>query len=222
MKMNRELLAIIKMSLKSRSIVLLLQLVLNLLINDHKSDAFLNGFESELKSESDLMIDQLFNGLNRWDSQYFMAIAYKGYQKENFLAFFPLFPLMVRLLALLFSSINLVFGTEVVAYYCLLEISAAFLNLILFIMTSIVLYLLTVQLFGSKQMAEGVVHWFCYNPSSIFFSAFYSESLFAFLTFSAIYFTNKSLIIASILFGLSSGTRSNGMKLNNNNNNTYL
>lgn len=217
MKINSELLAIIKMSLKSRSIVLLLQLILNLIINDHKSDAFLNGFESELKSKSDQMIDQMLNGLNRWDSQYFMSIAYKGYEKEQFLAFFPLFPLMVRLLALVFNSINLVFGTQIVSYYCVLEISAAFLNLILFIMTSIVLYLLTVQLFASKQMAEGVVHWFCYNPSSIFFSAFYSESLFAFLTFTAIYLTNKSLLMASILFGLSSGTRSNGMKSYNNN-----
>jgi len=206
-----DVIDVIKMSVKSRLIVLLLQLVFNLLINDHKSDAFVNGLESELNSSFDLMVNKLFSGLNRWDSQYFMAIAHKGYsESEQFLAFFPLFPLVIRFMANIFDLINFDANHKMFSYYCLLIISAVLVNITLFVLASIVLYKLTIELFKNLEFGKRAVHWFCYNPSSIFFSAFYSESLFCFLTFSGIYLTNHSLLMASFAFGLSSATRSNG------------
>ncbi|XP_054155455.1 GPI mannosyltransferase 2-like [Oppia nitens] len=208
---------VVKTAAKSRLLLFVLQLVANLLIPDHRSDGFLNGFESELKTRADRVIHQLFIGLNRWDSQYFMAIAYNGYTREEFLAFFPLFPLLVRWLAnLLAIIVNTFIGTTVVSYYSLLLISSFTINFLLFILTAIVLYELTVRMFASKPMARMTVYWFAYNPSSIFFSSSYSECLFAFLTFAGIYWTHMTtkwhhLMLASVLFGLSSAVRSNGL-----------
>ena len=216
---NGEMIEIIKLSAKSRLIIFGLQFIFNILITDHKSDAYINKFESDLNSTSDQIIYNLMIGLNRWDSQYFMAIAYKGYEREEFLAFFPLFPLFVRVLALILNSIQTtLFRQNLISFYCLLLVSSFLTNFLLFILTSIVLYKLTVNLFCDKQFGRRVVHWFAYNPSSIFFSSSYSESMFAFLTYSAIYLTqlsNKSyhLLMASIVFGLSSATRSNGKTL---------
>ena len=212
---NREIGDIVKLSLKSRLIVFCLQLLFNLLIPDHKSDGFVNGFESELKTSADSIVYNILIGLNRWDSQYFIAIANHGYFREEFLAFFPLFPITVTLLAQFLNLIQTIFGQTFISFYCLLLIASFILNLILFVLTSIVLYKLTLRLFGDQSFARRAVHWFAYNPSSVFFSSSYTESLFAFLTYSGIYLTHLpksycNLILASIAFGLSCSTRSNG------------
>lgn len=209
---------IIKLGLKSRLIVFCLQLLFNLLIPDHKSDGFVNGLEAELKTTTDYIVYNLLIGLNRWDSQYFIAIANQGYFREEFLAFFPLFPLSVRFLALILNWIQTLLGQTFVSFYCLLLIASFLLNLLLFVITSVVLYKLTVRLFGDQWFARRAVHWFAYNPSSIFFSSSYTESLFAFFTFSGIYLSHlatdyRSLTMASVAFGLSCGTRSNGKQM---------
>lgn len=85
-------------------------------------------------------------------------------------------------------------------------------NLTCFVLTSLTLYYLTVNLFKDSQFAFLTAIVFTINPASIFFSAFYSESLFCFLTFLGLLCieTNYPFIGASLL-GLSGGTRSNGI-----------
>ncbi|CAG2106571.1 unnamed protein product [Medioppia subpectinata] len=214
-----ESVSVIKVSAKSRLVLLSLQLVANGLIPDHESaDAFVHRLEDKLPTTgTDRLIYHVFSGLNRWDSQYYTTIAYNGYDREEFLAFFPLFPLLVRQLATILWSIqHLSTDRTFVSYYSLILLSSFALNFGLFILTALVLYKLTAKLFADRSMAANVVHWFSYNPSSVFFSSSYSESLFAFLTFSGIYLTHLSdkshhLMMASALFGLSSATRSNGI-----------
>lgn len=45
------------------------------------------------------LINLFFEGLSRWDAQHYLYIARFGYTKEDCLAFFPLFPLTLRILA---------------------------------------------------------------------------------------------------------------------------
>ncbi|CAG2172382.1 unnamed protein product [Oppiella nova] len=219
--LSDDLLAVMRVVAKSRLVILSLQLIANHLIPDHQSvDAFTNNLEANhVKTATDRVIYHALNGLNRWDSQYFTAIATSGYAREEWLAFFPLYPLLIRQLAatLMTIQVSLVGHNHLfVSHYCLILLTGFVVNFLAFVSASVVLYKLTIKLFANKSMAAECVQWFAYNPSSIFFSAYYSESLFAFLTFGGIYFTHASdnrlhLLWASVAFGLSSATRSNGL-----------
>ncbi len=76
----------------------LLKAVLNAVIPDHVADAF-----SPPRSETHLLLDPvieaLFGGLSHWDAEHFLFIAERGYLYEHNFAFFPLFPLILRLMA---------------------------------------------------------------------------------------------------------------------------
>ena len=64
------------------------------------------------------------------------------------------------------------------------------------------------------DMARRAAYLFCFNPASIFYSAVYSESLFAFLTFSgALSLALGNPYRAAVAFFASSATRSNGTPL---------
>lgn len=54
-------------------------------------------------SRADRWIRIFFRGLTRWDSVHFLHIAQYGYTYENNLAFFPLFPMLVYSLTLIWS-----------------------------------------------------------------------------------------------------------------------
>ena len=64
------------------------------------------------------------------------------------------------------------------------------------------------------DMARRAAYLFCFNPASVFYSAVYSESLFAFLTFSgALSLALNRPNRAAIAFFASSAARSNGARL---------
>ena len=91
-------------------------------------------------------------------------------------------------------------------------ITAAIMNSILFVISTLSLYQLTNVIFKNKHFAEKTVDWYIYNPASIFFSANYSESLFTCLTFTALWLLGSNqIIIAAFTLGLSSLTRSNAV-----------
>lgn len=145
----------------------------------------------------------------RWDAHYFMHIAQYGYTHENTLAFFPLFPLLVRCVAAIIG-IPLLY---ILNYYSVLLISAVLINFILFVRTALVLHKLSEHVLRDETLAYHAALLFCLNPASVFFSAPYSEGLFAFLTFSALLFNemHSSSSFAAVMFGLASAARSNGL-----------
>jgi phosphatidylinositol glycan class V len=62
-------------------------------------------------------------------------------------------------------------------------------------------------------MARRAAYLFCFNPASVFYSAVYSESLFAFLTFSgALSLALGRPYRAAVAFFASSTARSNGTR----------
>lgn len=159
-----------------------------------------------LQEEDNTIIGRiLFNflgGFLRWDAQYYLHIYRYGYTYENTLAFFPLFPSVVNLLASFVpghsNTLFLVIGIV--------------LNNVIFVFAALVLFDLTMRIYDNVLMSYNSTVLFCINPASIFFSAPYSESLFAFTTFYGMYYVLREHIWKStFFFSFSVLNRSNGL-----------
>ncbi|XP_050442678.1 GPI mannosyltransferase 2 [Adelges cooleyi] len=188
----------------SRLTVVLLQYIFNILIADHNAEGV---FISPILRHEDTtavgcVITHLLGGFLRWDAQYFLHIFKYGYTYENTLAFFPFYPYTVRLLT------SYVPGNSVTVFL----VAGVVLNNIIFIVTAVILFDLTLSMHRNAVFAYNSAVLFCLNPASIFFSAPYSESLFAFATFHGMYsILNDQICRASMFFGISAMTRSNGI-----------
>ena len=156
----------------------------------------------------DTVVDFSFGGFARWDGQYFLHIATLGYTHENCFAFFPSFPIAVRLVSQAFSfSTNYSLNNWNSAL-----LSSFLLNTIFFTVAAVYLYRITFRVTGSHEFAFRTWQFFCLSPASIFFISPYSESLFSALTFGGInYCLEGRFFKAAVFFGLSAATRSNGL-----------
>ena len=209
---------IIWLCLKSRLLISGLAITSDLILPDHNADAYRNNliiskYPSGSLSNLDQFLLLLTNSFTRWDAQYFLAISHENqYIEEQMLAFFPLFPLVIRHVSILFQQlIVLLFTVQLSSLSCLV-ISAYLINLVAFILSGIFLYKLTIIMFHSTSVSLQVVKLFVYNPASIFFTAFYTESLFCCFTFGALYclYRSRTPLITSIILAFSAYTRSNG------------
>lgn len=191
----------------SRIIVLNLQFIFNILFPDHNADAFKSPIDnSEQISSYDNIIIFLFNGLTRWDGQYFLHIAKYGYTYENTLAFYPLYPMLIRITSVFIRKIF--FKLNV---HSSVLIAAVLINIICFVKSAIIFYDLSKIILKTTNIAYIATILYCINPATIFFSAVYSESLFAYLTFSSMLRSIKLDPYVLIPIGLSILTRSNGI-----------
>jgi phosphatidylinositol glycan class V len=116
-------------------------------------------------------------GFSNWDGQYFLHVAVHGYTEEKMLAFFPLFPKTVYYL----SQIVNIFVGSFIGFSSLVLAVGWILNTALFVNSANMLYDL-VKITNKNLDPTPVILFFCFNPASIFFSSFYSESLLIFLT----------------------------------------
>ena len=150
----------------------------------------------------------LFSGYARWDAQYFLHVATVGYTHENCLAFFPLFPVLTKAVALLLGGLVPVFTNS----WLLALLGAWIVSNAAFTVAALELYKLTLKVTGDGRFSLLVFQVFCIAPATIFFTAPYSESLFCMLSFACL---NSSIsgnfIEAGLLAGLSAATRSNGL-----------
>jgi hypothetical protein len=138
----------------------------------------------------------LIDLLARWDSQWYLWIVEQEYwlrpgQRSN-VAFFPLYPLAIDLVAP-FVGNNTVLAGIIVS-------NAAFLAVL------IVLYQLTRLETNSHRSAARTAFYLSIFPTSFFFSMMYTESLFLFFMISAIYFARKQLWVWAALMGLLAST----------------
>lgn len=191
----------------SRLFVLLLQLIFNILLPDHDAGVFISPINSnETISFFDKIINTLFGGLTRWDAQYFIHIARYGYTYENTLAFFPLYPMSVRCTSRILKKFlfNLNDNSVII-------VAAVLINFICFVKSAVILYDLSRKVLGDKTTAYKAAILYCINPASIFFTAAYSESMFAYLTFYIMISAIKSSRFVCLPIGLSAIIRSNGL-----------
>ena len=136
----------------------------------------------------------------QWDSGYYISIAAHGYTTDQLYAFFPLYPALIRLVhdvtwlnydmsSLIISSIALITG----------------------------LYLLglTIAIHFERRVAIGSMIILSLFPTSLFFAAAYTESLFFALAIGAIYSSSKGRFWwAGVLAALATLTRNTGVLLN--------
>jgi Mannosyltransferase (PIG-V) len=119
-------------------------------------------------SSSSVDAAAFFSSWNRWDAENYVRIAQFGYQTPYDVAFFPLFPLLIRVIAFPLGSWSyLAVGT--------LLSNAALLG------AMFVLYQLAVEN-GGEEVAGRSLLYLCIFPTAFFFFAAYNESLFLLMT----------------------------------------
>lgn len=144
--------------------------------------------------------DLLAAPLGRWDSVWFLAIAADGYGGGAREAFFPLYPLVVRVAGAPFGS-----GSTLVA--------GALASTVLLAVALVLLHRL-VALDHGRAVARNAVLVTALFPMSFFFSAVYSESLFLALSVGAVYAARRERWAwAGALGLLGATTRSAGVLL---------
>ncbi|XP_050506038.1 GPI mannosyltransferase 2 [Diabrotica virgifera virgifera] len=203
----------------SRLFIVFLQFISNLIIPDHDAHVFqyLRQYSEENKFFS--ILNTSLSGFVRWDAEYFMHIAKYGYTFENTLAFFPVYPYIIRIVSWICRP--LFYGASIDTVLLIVFI---ILNIVFLVLSVKVLYKLSC-LFFDEKIAQRTALLFIFNPASIFFTAPYTECLFCYLTFKSIYrctllsrkFLKPNTVVkwsdASVLLyiSLSTGVRSNGL-----------
>ncbi|NWW50852.1 PIGV mannosyltransferase, partial [Pedionomus torquatus] len=183
------------------------QALFNLLIPDHAADAFSPPRLLE-PDPWDLLVEWLLGGLSRWDAEHFLFIAEQGYVYEHNCAFFPLYPLAVRALA----EGALWPFQRLLRLRSRLLISAALLNSLFSVLAASALYKLGCIVLRCRRGAFLAALLFSLSPANVFMAAAYSESMFAFLVFCAMWQLEKGQSwLSGLLFSLASGVRANGL-----------
>jgi hypothetical protein len=114
-----------------------------------------------------------------WDSGWYFDIAQRGYywnpSGQSSLAFFPLYPMLMRALAWPFGGSDRALWTAgiVLSYSCLFLALA-------------VLHRLTAETFGDRETARRAVLYVAVFPFAYFFTQVYTESLFLLMSVSAV------------------------------------
>ena len=136
----------------------------------------------------------------RWDSDWFLKIAEEGYSwPSSTPAFFPLYPFVVAALGFVLLGHFLLAGVVV----SLVAGSVAF----------VLLYRLTAAKLGAETAARAVL-FLALAPTSLFFGAVYSESLFLLLAVATFLAAERgSFWRAGAIAGLAFLTRSAGVAL---------
>lgn len=137
---------------------------------------------------------------SRWDSGYFLQIAQDGYvEPERTTAFFPLYPLLVKVLGTALSGHYIFAGIAISLAAC----AGAF----------VLLHRLAEPLIGDRGAFRAVVYLAIF-PMALFLGAVYSESLYLLLSIGGFYAaTRGKFLAAGALVGLAILTRSAGVAL---------
>lgn len=140
----------------------------------------------------------------KWDSQWYVQIARDGYNyqplRQSNVAFFPVYPLLMRLMARLTKD-NFVLAGFLVS------------NLAFFL-ALVFLYRLAELEFGDRGAAQRTVFYLAFFPTAFFFSAVYTESVYLLLTVATMYFARRhNWLLAALAGMLASATRNLGVLL---------
>lgn len=200
---------ITKLAIFSRIFIILLQCISNHLIEDHNADGFRAPLDPSMKKgKVDKFIEVLLGGFRRWDAQYFLHISEHGYTYENTLAFYPLYPLCIKVVRYVLVNIF-----PFMTVHTLSLLIGVILNVIFFAKASNAIYELGKRVLRDHRKAEIAAILFCFNPASIFFTAPYSESLYSWLSFTLMIkcFEDINSVLIVVPLSLSILCRSNGL-----------
>lgn len=204
---NQDVWTVVRFATLTRLLSLFLQAVLNAVVPDHVADAF-----SPPQTDPPLLLDPaietLLSGLSHWDAEHFLFIAERGYLYEHNFAFFPLFPIILRLLA----DVVLWPLSGLLTMHGRLIVAVAIGNSIIFVLSAVALYKLSRLVLQDRKLSLIAVLMYCLTPANVFMVAGYSETLFAGLTFAGLWLLEKGFTFGScILLGFATGARANGL-----------
>ncbi|MFA5770307.1 MAG: mannosyltransferase family protein [Patescibacteria group bacterium] len=131
------------------------------------------------------------SALANFDGLHYVLIAKDGYSQYE-QAFFPLYPLLIKFLAPLFSNNQLFTGL-------IISNVSFFLGLILFYK-----YLYLIR--ATKMVAPTTILFLLAFPTSFFFGAVYTEGLFFLLVISTLYFLKKEKYLLVVIFAFLTAT----------------
>ncbi len=163
-------------------------------------DPVSGAFRTPLDPRWDIDIGWGIGLWSRWDSGWFLTIAQDGYvEPERTTAFFPLYPLLVKILGTALSGHYIFAGITISLAAC----AGAF----------VLLHRLSEPLVGDRGAFRAVVYLAIF-PMALFLGAVYSESLYLLLSIGAFYAaTRGKFLIAGVVIGLAILTRSAGIAL---------
>jgi hypothetical protein len=152
----------------------------------------------------------MLDGWARWDSAHYINVALNGYglddpeQMGQRVAFFPLYPLLIR-------AVAAVTGAEATnAGYAIAAIIAANLAFL----AAVPLFARLVARLASVEVARVATTLLLLSPLAFFLNAAYTESLFLLLSIGAFLFAyDRKWLPASIAIALASATRLFGLAL---------
>jgi Mannosyltransferase (PIG-V) len=150
-------------------------------------------------------VDPVRNLLARWDTFWYLDIATGGYRWNGYpleqqnVVFFPLLPLLMRVIGAAIGGHPLVAGLIV--------------SLAAFLAASCFLWCWTADRVDADA-ASGAVWLLSAFPSAIYFSAVYTESLYLLIVVAACYYAERHLFMRAAIVGLLAGfVRPNGLLL---------
>lgn len=149
-------------------------------------------------------------GFGNFDGVHYLRLAQDGYKAEFSQAFFPLYPLFIHIFNVIPKNSFLDIRTYVDPgyFYTALILSNAF-----FLLALILFYKLIRIDFNQKVAFRSLILLIVF-PTSFYFGAVYTESLFLFLSLGALYFLRKNNFLVSGVFGaLATATRIFGLLL---------
>ncbi len=142
----------------------------------------------------------LFTSWNHWDAANYTYIAQFGYTRVELTAFFPLFPLLIKIFAFLLGNQGYIAVGMIISNLALLG-------------SLFVLYQIAADVLG-EPVGRRVLLYLCIFPTAFFFFAAYNESLFLFLTASSfLAMRRKKWWLAAALGFFAALTRSAGLFL---------
>jgi len=219
--MRSPVFRVLQVAVASRVLVLLLALLSDAAVQDYDTSArydvpntstrceLSDGDEKTPQKEPLAQaLCQVLEDKLAWDSVHYLRIAQCGYETEKSHAFFPLLPALMRALqaTLLRSLLPQLYPR------CTLALAGFLLSNACFVLAALALYWLGCIVLRDGQQAARAAFLFCLNPAGVFYSALYTESLFAFLTFAgALSLAVDSPWRAALAFFAASATRSNGV-----------
>jgi hypothetical protein len=126
----------------------------------------------------------------RWDSGWYLSIVQNGYSyvpgKASNVAFFPLYPSLVKIFSFGFADVR---------------ITGIVLSNVALLLAMIYLFRLVKLDYQNTKIPLNSVIFALIFPASFFFSIFYAESIFLFLTVACFYYARKTRWLLSSLFG---------------------
>ncbi|MDP2638435.1 MAG: mannosyltransferase family protein [Candidatus Levybacteria bacterium] len=154
--------------------------------------------------KSSILSNFLLYPFGNFDGAYYLLIAAEGYTVNA--GFFPLFPLLINI------STH-IFGFNILAFDPRQYITANFMVSVFFILSLVLMHKL-VRLDYKKNIAIWSIIFLLIFPTSFFYAAIYSESLFLFLSLLTFYLARKkNWMWAGIAGALLSATRIVGIAI---------